>query len=38
MEARTTTMHRVTKETDITLTINLDGSGSTNNQTGNPVF
>ncbi len=38
MEPRIAAIERKTKETDIKLSLNLDGSGSTNNQTGNPVF
>ena len=34
MENRTATIHRKTKETDIELTVNLDGSGSADVQTG----
>lgn len=38
MEGRTATIKRVTKETDITLTLNLDGSGKTNLNTGIGFF
>ena len=38
MESRIATIKRVTKETDITLTLNLDGSGVTHIETGIPFF
>ncbi len=38
MESRIATVERRTKETDIALTINLDGRGKTDIQTGIPFF
>ncbi len=38
METRTATINRVTKETDIALTLNLDGSGITHIETGIEFF
>ena len=38
MESRTATIKRVTKETDITLTLNLDGSGISHIETGIAFF
>lgn len=38
MEARIATVNRVTKETDISLTLNLDGSGKCNINTGIEFF
>ena len=35
---RTTTVHRKTKETDISISLNLDGKGMANNQTGIGFF
>lgn len=34
MEPRIATINRITRETDITLTLNLDGSGKCDLQTG----
>ncbi len=38
MEERTATINRITKETEITLTLNLDGSGKCNLNTGIGFF
>ncbi len=38
MKARIAQLHRVTKETDIAIRLNLDGSGVYKNRTGIPFF
>ena len=38
MKARTATLQRTTGETDISLSLNLDGDGSYRNETGIPFF
>lgn len=35
---RTATVHRATKETDVSVSLNLDGQGKANNQTGVPFL
>jgi imidazoleglycerol-phosphate dehydratase len=36
--SRSTSVHRATKETDVSVSLNLDGQGQANNQTGVPFL